>query len=124
MACRINKLSISQSVSQSVRMDLKVVDKVPLHHTGIIHWSVSLHHLAFSIDEKLGEIPLDTVSQEASPIGLLLQPLPQRVGIGPIHINLTEHRKVSIVALSKFLDLGFSARFLPPKLVRWEGQDA
>lgn len=52
------------------------------------------------------------LSQEASPIRLLLQPLPQRVSAIPIHINLTEHVKLSVVGLSKLLDLSFIAWLL------------
>lgn len=52
------------------------------------------------------------LSQEALAFGLLLQPLPQRVSVGPVHINLTEHVKMGIVRLSKLLDLSFIAWFL------------
>lgn len=103
---------------------LKVSGKILLHHTWIIQGSISLHHLTFSVDQKLGEIPLDATSQEASPIGLLFQPLPQGMSIGPIHINLTEHVELSIVGMGKLLDLSFIAGFLVPKLVRREGKDA
>lgn len=98
--------------------------KILLHHTWITQDSVSLHHLPLSIDQKLGEVPLDTVSQEASPVGLLLQPLPQRVSVGSVHIDLTEHVEVSVVRLSKLFDLRLTARLLVPKLVRGEGEDA
>lgn len=102
---------------QTVIRALKVPGKVLLHHTWIIQGSISLHHLPLSIDQKLGEIPLDTISKEASPVGLLLQPLPQRVSTGPVHINLTKHVEPSIVRFCKLLDLSFIARLLVPKLV-------
>jgi len=80
--------------------------------------------MPLSVDQKLSEVPLDTISQEASPIGLLLQPLPQGVSTGPVHIDLTEHVELNVVGLGKLLDLSFIARLLVPKLVRREGKDA
>jgi len=103
---------------------LQVPRKISLHHTRIIHGSISLHHLPLSVDQKLGEIPLDAISHEAPPIGLLLQPLPQRVSVGPVHFDLAEHVILSVVGLSKLLDLGISAGLLVPKLVGGEGEDA
>lgn len=55
------------------------------------------------------------LSQEALAIGLILQPLPQRVSGGPVHIDFTEHVKKGIVRLSKLLDLSFIAWFLASK---------
>lgn len=53
-----------------------------------------------------------SLSHEASSIRLLFEPLPQRVSVGPVHLNLTEQVKLSIVRLSKLLDLSFGARLL------------
>lgn len=55
------------------------------------------------------------LSQEASPVGLVLQPLPQRVSAGPVHVDLTEHVKLSVVRLGKLFDLRFTARLLQSK---------
>lgn len=55
------------------------------------------------------------LSQEAFAVGLLLQPLPQRVSVGSVHVDLTEHVKTDVVGLSEPLDLGFIARFLQGK---------
>jgi len=103
---------------------LKVFGKILLHHTWIIQGSVSLHHLTLSVDQKLSEVPLDTISQEASPVGLLLQPLPQGMSVVPVHIDLTEHVELDVVGTGKLLDLSFIAGLLVPKLVRREGEDA
>lgn len=109
---------------QSSMRRLQVSGKILLHHTWIIQGSVSLHHLTFSVDQKLGEIPLDAISHEAFPVGLLLQPLPQRMSGGPVHIDLTEHVKLGVVGLCKLLDLRFISGLLVPKLVRREAKDA
>lgn len=55
------------------------------------------------------------LSQEALAVGLILQPLPQRVSVGPVHIDFTEHVEMGIVGLSKLLDLNFIAWFLVSK---------
>lgn len=55
------------------------------------------------------------LSQEAFAVGLILQPLPQRVSVGPVYINFTEQVKIGIVRLSKLLDLSFIAWFLVSK---------
>lgn len=56
--------------------------------------------------------PCHLLSHEASSVRLLFEPLPQRVSVGTVHVNLTEHVKLSVVRLSKLLDLSFSAWFL------------
>lgn len=102
---------------------LQVFGKIFLHHTWIIQGPVSLHHLTLSVDQKLGEIPLDTISHEAFPVGLVLEPLPQRVSRGPVHLDLAEHVEPSVVGLCKLLDLSFIAGLLVPELVGREGED-
>lgn len=52
------------------------------------------------------------LSHEASSVRLLFEPLPQRVSVGTVHVNLTEHVKLSVVRLRKLLDLRFSAWLL------------
>lgn len=52
------------------------------------------------------------LSHEALSIRLLFEPLPQRVSVRPVHVNLTEHVKLSVVRLSKLLDLSLSAGLL------------
>lgn len=68
--------------------------------------------------------PHHLLSQEAAPIGLLFQPLPQRMSVVAIHINLTEHIKLSVVRLCKLLDLSLSAWLLQNKTHREMQQSA
>lgn len=63
------------------------------------------------------------LSQKAAPIGLLFQPLPQGMGAVAVHINLTEHVKLSVVRLCKLLDLSLSAWLLQNK-THWETQQS
>lgn len=55
------------------------------------------------------------LSQEAFPVGLIFQPLPQRMSVGPVHFNLTEHVEPSVVGSGKLLDLSFIAGLLQSK---------
>lgn len=52
------------------------------------------------------------LSHEALSVRLLFEPLPQRVSVGPVHVNLTEHVEPSVVRLRKLLDLRLSAWLL------------
>lgn len=52
------------------------------------------------------------LSHEAFPIGLVFQPLPQRMSVVPVHVNLTEHVKLNMIGLCKLLDLSFIAWLL------------
>jgi len=114
-----------QSVTRwSVRTELQVRGKILLDPHWVIQGTISLHDLSFFVDKELGEIPLDAVPQEPSSIGLLLQPLPQGVGVVPVHVDLTEQIELSVVGLGELLDLSIGARFLSSELVGREGQDA
>lgn len=75
----------------------QLVDK---KHVILVSIGLFVHHL---------------LSQEAFPVGLILQPLPQRMSVGPIHIDLTEHVKLSVVGTGKLLDLSFSPGLLQSK---------
>lgn len=103
---------------------LQVCGQVLLHHARIICWAVSLHHLSFSIYKELCEVPFDVISQKSLAFRLSLHPLPQRVSIVSIHLNLTEEVKLCIVTLCKLFNLCVSPRLLSSKLVAWEAHDA
>lgn len=81
-----------------------------------------LDRLPILINDKLGEIPLDKISQGASL--LVLQVLPQRMGVAPVNIHLLEHVKLQILLVVEGADLGVVSRFLVGELVAREGQDA
>lgn len=55
---------------------------------------MSLDDFAVPVDDELGKIPLDKITQEAAL--LLLQVLPERVGIVTIHVNLFEEIELSL----------------------------
>lgn len=82
-------------------MDLVLIQHIlSLQFKVIIDQTSRCHHL---------------LPQEASAIGLLLQPLPQRVSVRSVHIDLTEHVVLSVVGLCKLLDLSVSTRLLQNK---------
>lgn len=103
---------------------LQVRWQVLLHHAGIICRPVSLHHLSFFVYQKLCEIPFDVISQGSLAFGLCLHPLPKRVSLVSIHLNLTEEVKLGIVTFGKLFNICVSPRLLSSKLVAWEAHDA
>lgn len=105
------------------RADLEVGRQVLLYHIRILHGAVSLHHLALPVNEKLSEVPLYCIAQGASSFGLVLHPLPERVSIVPVHIDLAEHVELYPVARSKRFDLSVVPGFLLPKLVAGKAED-
>lgn len=52
------------------------------------------------------------LSQCAFSIGLLLHPLPERMSVVSVHIDLTEEVKSCIVTFRKLFNLSFGARLL------------
>lgn len=89
----------------------------------IIHWRIPLHNLSLSVNEKLGEIPLNVVSQRPFPLGLRLHPVPQGVSVIAVDVDFAEHVKLCVVGLGKLLDLLLRPGLLFPKLVAGEAQD-
>lgn len=55
---------------------------------------------------------LHLLPHEAAPVGLLFEPLPQRMSTVAVYINLAEHVKLSIVRLCKLFDLSISSWLL------------
>lgn len=90
----------------STLVELEVAQQVLLYHQGLFHGTVPLHHTAVLVNEELGEVPFDGISQHAPPLGLDFHPLPQWVGIIPIHTDLAEHVEFDVVASSELFDLG------------------
>lgn len=102
---------------------LEIARQVLLYHQGLFHGAVAFHHAAVLINEKLGKVPFDGVSQHAPALGLDLHPFPQWVGIIPVYTNLAVHVKLDIVAGCKLLDFLITSWFLLPELVAGESQD-
>ena len=103
---------------------------------------VTLDDLSLPIDEELREIPLDLVGAfrfgadfrnrlvEVPVLGpevsgrLSAQVLVERVGIGPVDVDLGEDREGDVVVrLAERLDLGVTARLLLLELVGGKSQD-
>lgn len=74
------------------------------------------------VNQELGEIPLDRVDEGSSL--LCLKPLPQRMSVVPIHIDLTGHVPSDVELLGKLLDLSLGAGLLTSKLIAWEANDS
>lgn len=104
-------------------VELKVAGQVLFYDLGLFHGTISLHHTTILVNEELGEIPFDGISQDAPPLGLDFHPLPQRVGIISVHTDLAVHIEFDIIAGSELFDLCISPWLLPPELVARESQD-
>jgi len=81
----------------------------------------ALHRLSFSINQKLGEVPLDSVAHK--PGQFILKVLPQWVSVRTIYFDLGEHVKVNSFADRELLDLLIGARLLRAELVAGETKD-
>lgn len=78
--------------------------------------------MSLLVNQKLGEVPFDVVSEDAAFAGL--QKLVDGCDILTININLVENWILGFEAsASKLNNLLISARFLPTKLVAWESKD-
>ncbi len=82
---------------------------------------VALHHLAILVDQKLGEIPLDGIAEQAALFAF--QKFVERMFVSTVDIDLGEQRKIDpIIDLAKRLDLVVIAGLLMSKLVAGEGK--
>lgn len=85
--------------------------------------AVTLHGIAFFVDEKLCEVPFDHLGAEDARL-FGSQVLKERVRIFAVDIDLTEHREFdAIVELAEFLDLVGGAGFLRTELVAGKAQN-
>jgi len=84
--------------------------------------TVPLHGLALLVDNELGEVPLDEVSEGAAL--LVLQELPQWAGVVAVHVHLLEQVEVGVLLLGEAYDVVGAAGLLAIELVAGEGQDA
>ena len=75
------------------------------------------------IDQKLREVPFDTLSPEQS-WSLTSQFLEERMRLGAIDVDLGVHRKPNaVVELAEFADLVRAARFLFAELIAREAEN-
>lgn len=89
----------------------------------LFHRTISFHQATVLVNEKLGEVPFDSVSQDAPSLGLDFHPLPQRVGILSVHTDPAAHIKCDTVAGSELFDLCIHPQPLPPGLAERESQE-
>ena len=84
---------------------------------GFIFGTIALDDLAFGVDEKLGEVPLDGFgAQEAR--GLSFEVLVERMGARAIYIDLgMEWKRHTVVDLAEACNLVFAAGFLALELL-------
>lgn len=67
------------------------------------------------------EVPLDVVAEQLALH--LLEVDVQRVGIGPVDVNLGKEREADTVAVGEGLDLLWRSRLLPTELIAREAED-
>lgn len=102
---------------------LAVTRHVVLYRQGLFHGTIPLHHTAVLVNEELGKVPFDGISQHAPLLGLNFHALPQRVGIIPIHTDLAVLNQIWCYSHGKLFDLSIAPWLLPPELVAREGQN-
>ncbi len=73
------------------------------------------------VDNELGEVPLDEVSQHAALLGL--QVLEEWVSVASVDVDLAEHVKGGSLGRREGLDLRVGAGLLTPELVAREGEN-
>ena len=71
------------------------------------------------VSEEPGEVPFDSISQDAPSLGLGFHLLPQRVGIISVHTEIATHIKCDIIAGSELFDLCISPWLLAPGSRNW-----
>lgn len=76
---------------------------------------VTLHRFAIFIDNKLGEIPLDSI-EESSTL-LLLQILPQGMGLASVHVDFLKQIEFDFIILCETLNLFTGSGFLVAELI-------
>lgn len=83
---------------------------------------VSLNRLAILVDNKLGEVPFDSVEKHAALF--FFQILPQRMGFLAVHVNLFEQIELDFTVGDEALDLFGVAGFLMVELIARESENA
>src|SRR3954466_1968940 len=90
---------------------------------GLLGRRISLADLAVAADQELGEVPLDRLDAEQAGL-LALQPLPQRMRIRAVDLDLGHHREAdAVVELAEGRDLVVAARVLVAELVARKADD-
>lgn len=75
------------------------------------------------IEQKLGEIPLDIIGQEALAIFLLLHPRPQWMCILAVYITLGGEIALIVVLGDELFHTGVVEGFLTAELIAWEDDE-
>src|SRR5579864_2473056 len=106
----------------SVRASQHLFDRF-LDVFGLGHRREAIDDLAASVDEELGEIPLNVLGAENAGL-LVLEILVERVCLRSVDIYLVEHRKAhAVVHLAERADLFAAARLLLAELIAGKAQN-
>ena len=70
---------------------------------GVIHWTKPGHRAPCFIHNKLGEVPFDSIDEEAAL--LLLQEVPERVCVTSVDVDFGKHVECDVVFGNKLLNI-------------------
>lgn len=102
---------------------LNLLQNVFLETLGLGNAPPSAHDLALAVDQRLFEIPQHPLHAEETRL-LRLDPLEQRLGVAPVHVDLAQHReRDAVVQLAETLNIVIAPGVLVPKLVARKAQD-
>jgi len=82
---------------------------------------MSLDGLAVFVNDKLGKVPLDEVSQQTALF--MFQIRVERMRATAVHVDLVEHIKLDVFLSDELANLFVVARFLAAELVAWEREN-
>ncbi len=89
---------------------------------GFVSRRVTIDDLAVAAHQEFGEVPLDAVEPKQAAL-LVLQPLPQRMCVAAIDLDLGEHRKAHVIGQrTEIADFVCIAWFLMAELVTGKTQ--
>src|SRR5690606_14257487 len=90
---------------------------------GLVPGGVAGHHLAVSVHQELGEVPLDGPGAE-DPRGLGLEVLEEGMGVVAVDLELGEEGKTDpVIELAELADFVVAPRVLLAELVAGEAED-
>lgn len=120
--CSMQRSSASGGAGGKVLRTSKQLLDVLLHAEWRSSWRIALHNTPLFVDQELGEVPFDIVTEKTTFAGL--QKLVDGCSVVTININLIKNWILGLEAgASKLDNLLISARFLSTKLVAWESKD-
>lgn len=85
-------------------------------------WRMTLHRFSTFIDNEFGEIPFDSIEERSSL--LLLQILPQGMGILAVHVDFLEQIEIGFSIFHETLNFLGVSRLLVAKLIARECENS